>query len=165
MLVPELGTDLRRASASAAAAAAGAAGTPLSSSKQAGGLSAALQDAAAADAASPFAAAAEQLALFPTQRCVQMTPADWAELSAVLHGITRLCTQHRQPPPASVSTAAAEAAALAHMLELLHRLGRVTACLLCVNADDCTFSIARVAQVCVGCGAMWPEGCLSTWST
>lgn len=101
---------------------------------------------------SPWIAAAEQLALFPTKRCVMMRPADWQELSGVLSSLNRQCAAVK----AACSSRSASSCSnqpgrdnpsFVAALELLVQLGRVTSCLLCVNGDDRSFSIARVAQV------------------
>ena len=101
------------------------------------------------DVQSPWLVAAEQLSQFPTKRCVQMLPADWQELSSVLSGINRLCNSAKQisAAPISTSNSPASCPGFISILELLLRLGQVTSCLLCVNGDDRSFSIARVAQV------------------
>lgn len=98
------------------------------------------------DQQSPWLVAAEQLSLFPTKRCVQMQPQDWQELSAVLASITRQCASVKT---INVDTGSHNSSVpgFAATLELLVRLGQVTSCLLCVNGDDRSFSIARVAQV------------------
>jgi hypothetical protein len=100
---------------------------------------------------SPWLTAAEQLALFPTKRCVQMKPEDWQELSAVLGSITRQCATAKSCSKTTVISIEQGSSnpKFVAILELLLRLGQVTSCLLCVNGDDRSFSIARVAQVCL----------------
>lgn len=101
---------------------------------------------------SPWLTAAEQLTLFPTKRCVQMKPEDWQELSAVLGSITRLCATAKSCSSNTLisSEQGSKNPKFVAILELLLRLGQVTSCLLCVNGDDRSFSIARVAQVLSG---------------
>lgn len=94
---------------------------------------------------SPWLAAAEQLSLFPPQRCVQMQPQDWQQLSTILASISRQCGAAVKA--SNTSTVGSSCPAFAATLELLARLGAVTSALLCVNGDDKCFSIARVAQV------------------
>lgn len=109
---------------------------------------------------SPWLLAAEQLKCFPTKRCVQMKPEDYQELSGVLQGINRMCMAHHNIMKAggagsaangatstSIAATSTGAGPFTYMLELLLRIGQVTSCLLCVNGDDPSFSIARVAQV------------------
>lgn len=97
---------------------------------------------------SPWLTAAEQLSLFPTQRCVMMKPADWQELSQLLSDITRQCTAAKATSSSKgISEQGSSDPKFVAILELLLRLGQVTSCLLCVNGDDRSFSIARVAQV------------------
>lgn len=99
---------------------------------------------------SPWLTAAEQLSLFPTKRCVMMKPADWQELSQLLSNINRQCTAAKATSSGkgiSISEQGSSDPKFVAILELLLRLGQVTSCLLCVNGDDRSFSIARVAQV------------------
>jgi hypothetical protein len=109
------------------------------------------------DQQSPWLLAVEQLSLFPTKRCVQMKPADWQELSAVLGDISSQCAKviTISSSSASSGTPGSSNPSFVATLELLGRLGQVTSCLLCVNGDDRSFSIARVAQV----GRMQQLGC------
>lgn len=96
----------------------------------------------------PWVAAADQLSSFPTKRCVQMLPADWQELSGVLNSINRQCQKVKSCSSSSQNTSQGrDNPGFVAALELLAQLGRVTSCLLCVNGDDMSFSIARVAQV------------------
>lgn len=125
-----LGTDLRRVSS----------GTPK---QYESALTSSIRR--SLDQPSPWLAAAEQLGHFPTQRCVQMRPADWQELSGVMTSITRLC---HSSAPGRGQSCSHSSPGFASCLELLLKLGQVTSCLLCVNGDDRSFSIARVAQVC-----------------
>lgn len=85
----------------------------------------------------PWLEAAEQLSRFTITRCVQLKVDDWRQLSEVLQQISKLCSsasQHSNSVP------------LVYALELLLRLGEVTATLLSLNGDEPTFSVARVAQ-------------------
>jgi hypothetical protein len=77
-----------------------------------------------------------------------MKPADWQELSAVLGDISSHCAKVTTSSSAIASGATGSSnPSFVATLELLLRLGQVTSCLLCVNGDDRSFSIARVAQV------------------
>jgi len=136
-----LGTDLRRVSS----------GTPK---QYESALTTSLRR--SLDQPSPWLAAAEQLGHFPTKRCVQMRPADWQELSGVMANITRLC--HSSAPGRGQSCSRSSSPGFASCLELLLKLGQVTSCLLCVNGDDKSFSIARVAQVCASPGTGQGQG-------
>jgi hypothetical protein len=135
LMETSLCTDLRRISSGAASTYQSALTKSLRSSLE----------------QSPWLTAAEQLALFPTKRCVQMKQEDWQELSAVLNSITRQCATAKSCSSTTVisSEQGSNNPKFVAILELLLRLGQVTSCLLCVNGDDRSFSIARVAQVCL----------------
>lgn len=130
-----LSTDLRRVSAGTAAAQESALTRSLRSSLE--------------QQKSPWLTAAEQLTAFPTMRCVMMKPTDWQELSGQLSNIGRLCAAVKASSSSSSisSSPQTDNPKFVAILELLLRLGQVTSCLLCVNGDDRSFSIARVAQV------------------
>jgi hypothetical protein len=66
----------------------------------------------------------------------------------VLNSINRQCQKVKSCSSSSQNTSQGrDNPGFVAALELLAQLGRVTSCLLCVNGDDRSFSIARVAQV------------------
>lgn len=137
-MLANLSTDLRRVSAGTAATQESALTHSLRSSLE--------------QQQSPWLIASEQLTAFPTMRCVMMKPADWQELSGQLANIGRLCAAVKASSSFSSSinisiSPQTDNPKFVAILELLLRLGQVTSCLLCVNGDDRSFSIARVAQV------------------